>query len=53
LANAGVHGAVADSAGLATGVNVAAGHVTYRPVAEATDMPCVPLDEALAAVHAS
>jgi len=52
LANAGVHGAVAENPGLAKGVNVAAGHVTYLPVAEATDLSYVPLQEALQAVHA-
>src|SRR4051794_11213124 len=52
LANAGVHGAVAENPGLAHGVNVTAGHVTYRPVAEATELPYVPLEEGLAAVHA-
>jgi alanine dehydrogenase len=52
LANAGVHGAVAENAGLAHGVNVVAGQVAYRPVAEATGLPYVPLEEALAAVHA-
>jgi alanine dehydrogenase len=53
LANAGVHGAVAENPGLAQGVNVVAGQVTYRPVAEATGMPYVPLEEALAALHAA
>ena len=52
LANAGVHGAVAENPGLAKGVNVAAGHVTYLPVAEATGLSYVPLQEALQAVHA-
>src|SRR3954469_13927236 len=52
LANAGAHGAVAESPGLARGGNVTAGHVTYRPVAEATELPYVPLKEGLAAVPA-
>src|SRR5215212_4809591 len=35
--------------GLAKGVNVAGGAVTYAPVADATGVPYVPLDEALGA----
>jgi alanine dehydrogenase len=53
LANEGVHGALRESPGLVPGVNVAAGQVTYEPVAEATGLPYVPLDEALAAVPAA
>ena len=34
------------------GVNVAGGHVTYAPVAEATGMPFVPVEEALGTVAA-
>jgi alanine dehydrogenase len=52
LATKGVHRAMAASPGLAQGVNVAAGQVTYRPVAEATGLPYTPLEEALAAVPA-
>jgi alanine dehydrogenase len=52
LASAGVHGATAASPGLKLGVNVAAGQVTYAPVADAVGVPCVPVDEALAAVPA-
>ena len=47
LASAGVAGAVADNPGLKLGVNVAGGHVTYGPVAEATGFEYVPVDEAL------
>ncbi len=47
LAAAGVHRAVQDNPGLARGVNVAAGGVTYAPVAEAVGVPYVPLEEAL------
>jgi alanine dehydrogenase len=50
LAGAGVHGAVAESPGLKLGVNVAAGRVTYAPVAEAVGVPCTPVDDALAGV---
>jgi alanine dehydrogenase len=52
LAARGVHGAVAASPGLKLGVNVAAGQVTYAPVAEAVGVPHVPVDEALAGVPA-
>jgi alanine dehydrogenase len=48
LASAGLHGAIADNPGLKLGVNVAGGAVTYAPVAEATGVPYVPVDEALA-----
>ena len=47
LASAGVAEAVADNPGLKLGVNVAAGHVTYGPVADATGVEYVPVDEAL------
>jgi alanine dehydrogenase len=53
LANAGVHAAVKESPGLKLGVNVAAGHVTYAPVADGVGAPYVPVDEALANVPAS
>jgi len=47
LAERGVAEAARGDAGLAQGVNVAGGAVTYRPVAEATDQPYVELFEAL------
>ena len=53
LASAGVNRAVAENPGLKLGVNVAAGQVTYQPVADAVEMPCVPVDDALATVAAS
>jgi alanine dehydrogenase len=50
LAGSGVHGAVAADPGLKKGINVAAGQVTYAPVAEATGLPYRDVDEALSAV---
>jgi alanine dehydrogenase len=50
LASMGVHGAVANNPGLKLGVNVAAGKVTYAPVAEGVGITHVPVDEALAGV---
>jgi alanine dehydrogenase len=47
LATSGVQGAVADSPGLKLGVNVAGGHVTYAPVADAVGEPFVAVDDAL------
>lgn len=47
LAGAGVPRAVQENPGLAKGVNVVAGGVTYAPVAEAVGVPFVPLGEAL------
>jgi alanine dehydrogenase len=52
LASAGVHGAVSDNPGLKLGVNVAAGEVTYAPVAEAVGVKPVDVDVALAGVPA-
>jgi alanine dehydrogenase len=52
LAAAGAAGAVADNRGLRLGVNVAGGHVTYEPVADAVGVPYVPVDEALAGLAA-
>ena len=52
LASAGVHGAVAADPGLKLGVNVVAGAVTYRPVADAVGVTPVDVDEALAGVPA-
>jgi alanine dehydrogenase len=53
LANLGVRAAVTASPGLARGVNVAGGHVTYAPVAEAVGLPYTPLEEALTASEAA
>ena len=47
LATAGVQGAVVDNPGLRLGVNVAGGHVTYAPVADAVGEPFVAVDDAL------
>ena len=47
LADAGVARAARESPGLAKGVNVVDGKVTYRPVAEATDHPYAELFDAL------
>jgi alanine dehydrogenase len=47
LADAGVARAARENPGLAKGVNVVDGKVTYRPVAEATDQPHVELFDAL------
>ena len=52
LAREGVHGAVAAMPGLKHGVNIAAGTVTYLPVAEATGVQFRDVDEALSAVPA-
>jgi alanine dehydrogenase len=52
LANVGVHRATAENPGLKLGVNVAAGAITYAPVAEAVNLPHVSVDEALASVPA-
>jgi alanine dehydrogenase len=50
LATAGVTAATAQDPGLKLGVNVAAGQVTYQPVAEAVGVPYVPVEEALRGV---
>jgi alanine dehydrogenase len=47
LASLGAVGAVTAHRGLALGVNVAAGQVTYAPVAEAAGVPYTPVDEVL------
>ena len=52
LASAGVHRAVAENVGLKLGVNVAAGEVTYKPVADAVGASYADVDEALSAVPA-
>ena len=46
LADEGVAAAARQNPGLAKGVNVANGKVTYESVAEATEQPFVPLFEA-------
>ena len=48
VVNQGALAAVTANAGLKLGVNVAAGQVTYAPVAEAAGVPYVDVDEALA-----
>jgi alanine dehydrogenase len=52
LATRGVHDAVAHNPGLKLGVNVAAGEVTYAPVADAVGVHAVEVDTALAGVPA-
>jgi alanine dehydrogenase len=52
LATRGVHEAVVDNPGLKLGVNVAAGAVTYAPVADAVGVEYVDVDVALADVPA-
>jgi alanine dehydrogenase len=52
LASSGIHKAVRDTPGLKLGVNVAAGEITYAPVADAVGLGSVDVDEALAAVPA-
>ena len=49
VADSGVEGASRENPGLAKGVNVVDGKVTYQPVAEATDQPYSELFEALGA----
>jgi alanine dehydrogenase len=53
IATHGPHAAVEANPGLKLGVNVAAGQVTYAPVAEAVGVPYVPVDEALASAAVS
>ncbi len=53
LASAGVIRASNESPGLKLGINVAAGNVTYAPVAEAVGVPYVPVEEALAGAGAA
>ncbi len=50
LAKLGATEAIKANAGLRLGVNVARGHVTYAPVAEAIGVPYVPVGEALTGV---
>jgi alanine dehydrogenase len=52
LATRGVHDAVANNPGLKLGVNVAAGELTYAPVADAVGIQPVDVDTALAGVPA-
>ncbi|HEX8977330.1 MAG TPA: alanine dehydrogenase, partial [Solirubrobacteraceae bacterium] len=52
LANDGVHEATAANPGLKLGVNVAAGRITYKPVADAVGADYLGVDEALAGVPA-
>jgi alanine dehydrogenase len=47
LADEGVAGAIRRDPGLRPGVNVAAGKVTHPAVAEAVEMDCLPVEEAL------
>jgi len=49
VADAGVARASRENPGLAKGVNVVGGKVTYQPVAEATGQPFTELFEALGA----
>jgi alanine dehydrogenase len=53
LANLGVRAAATANPGLARGVNIAGGHITYAPVAEAVGLPYTPLEEALSASEAA
>jgi alanine dehydrogenase len=52
VANVRAARAVAENPGLKLGVNVAGGHVTYKPVADAVGVPYVPVDEALTGLAA-
>jgi alanine dehydrogenase len=47
LADLGVRGAIERDPGLRSGVNVAAGQVTYAPVAQGVGMPFSPVEEVL------
>jgi alanine dehydrogenase len=53
LASLGVQGALELDPGLRSGVNVAAGQVTYRPVAEAVGVPYAPVDDVLGTAAAA
>jgi alanine dehydrogenase len=53
LADKGFIEAVSSDAALGRGVNVMDGKVTYKSVAEAFDLPYVPLEDALAEHHAA
>jgi alanine dehydrogenase len=52
IADKGVERALADDPSLRLGVNVAAGKVTYQPVADAVGLPFTPVDEVLAGAAA-
>ncbi|MDQ6778791.1 MAG: alanine dehydrogenase [Actinomycetota bacterium] len=52
IAARGIAGAIANDPRLRLGVNIVAGQVTYRPVAEAVGEPVVDVEEALAGVAA-
>lgn len=52
IAARGLADAVASDPGLARGVNVAAGTVTYQAVAEAHGLPYTPVEDALRALAA-
>src|SRR5207248_7100678 len=45
IASVGIAAAIAEDPGLRLGVNVVGGHVTYEPVADATGVSFVPVDE--------
>jgi alanine dehydrogenase len=47
IANKGYRRAILENPGLAKGVNVMSGKVTYRAVAEALNLPFTPLEKAL------
>jgi alanine dehydrogenase len=53
IADKGVERALADDPSLRLGVNVAAGKVTYQPVADAVGLPFTPVDEVLAGAVSS
>jgi alanine dehydrogenase len=53
IADAGVAGAARENPGLARGVNVVAGKVTYEPVADATGLAYTPLFDVLEASGAA
>jgi alanine dehydrogenase len=53
LADEGVHGALASDPGFMQGLNVAAGSVTYEPVARDQGLEYTPPEEALASVPAA
>jgi alanine dehydrogenase len=53
IADKGVERALADDSSLRLGVNVAAGKVTYQPVADAVGLPFTPVDEVLAGAVSS
>ena len=48
LADAGVRSALSENSGLALGLNVAGGAVTYAPVAQAVGVDHLPVEQALA-----